>query len=124
MKAIITRKQMDLLLEAAERAKMPGACRYVYEGEPCCVIAQLGALHGASIEKMGEYEYVDDDETGNVSSEPFDICPEEDFALGEWREHVSSLRAVQSEWDKQFESVNEARAALRERISQKFQVRE
>jgi hypothetical protein len=37
---------------AIDRAEGFGVCKYVSQGRPVCVIAQLGAIEGVSIEEM------------------------------------------------------------------------
>jgi hypothetical protein len=40
----LTADQMERLRLAAERAELPGACRYVVDRRPCCVVAQPAVL--------------------------------------------------------------------------------
>ncbi len=44
--------QAEKLHKAIDAAKHPGACQYTRGGEPCCVIGQLGALEGVSLEEL------------------------------------------------------------------------
>lgn len=40
------------LYKALELATMAGACLYVHNGKPCCIIAQLYVLEGGKVEDM------------------------------------------------------------------------
>ena len=130
MKALITQEMMDRLLEAAERAEAPGACRYVRDGEPCCVIAQLGALEGATVEQManaaGEvepYEDEDGDTDHGIGSSLADVFLE-DFGLSKaWPQ--APLVAVQKQWDAaKGVDIEEARYRLVARIQVEFAVQD
>lgn len=54
--AKLTVEQKKRLLRAIDTASGPGACRYVYDGAPCCVVAQLAALEGISVERMAAWD--------------------------------------------------------------------
>lgn len=47
---MITQKQKENLLLAAQRAIHPGACTYTLNNNPCCVIGQLAHIEGVSLE--------------------------------------------------------------------------
>src|SRR5690606_23458401 len=53
---MLTDEQRENLLLAIERAKDSGACRYVKNGEPCCVIGQYAYLTGVPIETLEEWD--------------------------------------------------------------------
>jgi hypothetical protein len=99
MKAKISQEQMNKLLEAARFACDPGACRYVKDGEPCCVIAQLAVLHGANVSVLVEfdvYQEFPDDLPGSQ-----EVSAIENLALlhlEEWNKF--DLRQIQAVWDR------------------------
>jgi hypothetical protein len=96
MKELISRKQMDRLLEAATLAREPGACRYVKDEQPCCVIAQLAVLHGAEISQIAKYDHHQGDELpAGLGVDSVDL---RDFKLEGWDR--ASLREIQAVWDR------------------------
>lgn len=52
---MLTQEQKDMLHKAIELAQKPGMCNYLIDGEPCCVIGQLGMLNSISIEDMRKW---------------------------------------------------------------------
>lgn len=46
MKYELTKTQVEKVNKAIELAQEPGACKYMVDGKPCCVIGQLAALEG------------------------------------------------------------------------------
>lgn len=55
MKDKLTEEQIARLQTAIDKAETPGACRYVVDGRPSCVIAQLYILEGGSVDTLEEW---------------------------------------------------------------------
>lgn len=51
----MTEEQIARLQTAIDKAKNPGKCRYVVDGRPSCVIAQLYILEGGSVDTLGKW---------------------------------------------------------------------
>lgn len=52
MKDKLTEEQISRLQTAIDKAENPGECRYVVDGRPSCVIAQLYILEGGSVDTL------------------------------------------------------------------------
>jgi hypothetical protein len=89
--ATLTKQQRDNLLLAIDRAEGFGACTYVKDGKPLCVIAQLAAIEGVPVELMCMW--------GNQSVYGIALPPAlqayDGFGFGA----ASFLRKVQRCWD-------------------------
>lgn len=51
----MTEEQIARLQTAIDKAENPGECRYVVDGRPSCVIAQLYILEGGSVDTLEEW---------------------------------------------------------------------
>ena len=51
----MTEEQIARLQTAIDKAENPGACCYVVNGRPSCVIAQLYILEGGSVDTLKEW---------------------------------------------------------------------
>lgn len=57
MKDKLTEEQIARLQTAIDKAENPGARRYVVDGRPSCVIAQLYILEGGSVDTLEWWQW-------------------------------------------------------------------
>ena len=57
MKYDLTKAQIEKINKAIELAQEPGACKYMVDGKPCCVIGQLAALEGVPAVVLDRTEF-------------------------------------------------------------------
>jgi len=49
-------KEVNNLRKAIDLAEKPSGCKYVVDGKPCCVIAQLAVLEGIPVEDISKWD--------------------------------------------------------------------
>lgn len=99
------------LYKALSLAKNPGNCKYVQDGKPCCIIAQLFVLEGGTVEEMGEENYP---EWSTIRRVYHDQAPPQ---LTKYP--LELLVAMQSNWDREngvFDSIKSRRDTIKQII--------
>lgn len=63
-------KEINNLRKAIDLAEKPGGCKYVRNGKPCCVIAQLAVLEGIPVEQISKWDVSKFPGIGSLLLEP------------------------------------------------------
>lgn len=103
MSTELTPEQREKLEQAVDLARGAGACRYVLNGAPGCVVAQVAVLEGVPLSTLREW----DTSTENDAPSVYDRTPE-------LREYPRDLiAALQLEWDGAVADPTDARGRMR-----------
>lgn len=101
--------QKEKLLKAIDLAKKPGSCKYVIDGEPICVIAQLYVLEGGKVEDMEKWG---DTVIQTIKKETEDLPALDGY-------DINILLDLQSYWDDEKDE-EEARKNMRSLVNEVY----
>lgn len=112
----LTKDQIKKLYAAINSAREPGGCKYVSDGVPCCVIAQLATLEGVPLETLERWNSTEDILDGQDSIT--ELYAKQQPATGMLNEKygIVFLRDLQDIWDNVASTVRGGRAAMRKRV--------
>lgn len=94
---MLTKKQRKNLNLAIDRARGPGACSYVIDDEPGCVIGQLAAIEGVSVNQLNTWG------TQTVKY----LCDKNELPEPLTRYPNVLLRQVQKVWDRWYNQLTD-----------------
>lgn len=108
----LTPEQVQKLEQAIDLARDPGACRYVKDGAPCCVVAQLAVLEGIPVAVLKVWDGAEDGRPARVDCigalpEPLAAYPDD------------LLLELQQDWDAgRYHTADDVRLVLRGTLSE------
>lgn len=81
------------IVKAIKRSRLRGNFKYYEGGKPCCVIGQLGAMHG-----LTEQDYRYSDTLGKAVDKHLSACPTPAAVLGD-KYGLGNLTMLQMKFD-------------------------